>query len=395
MKKRIATLSMTVSLLAGSLFFHAPQAQAAEQKSFTINVEDKEISFTTEPFLKNDRLMVPLRSLSEALGAEVTYDGSTRTATIVKGDITLKLDFTTGKAYKNGNLLAMDPGPQLVNDRTMVPIRWISEAFGNPVSWDQNALTVTVAPTQATLQMRQQVEDILTKSNAATNAKQSYQMNMNIDGTMTDGKDNVALQGNILANYTKNPLAFSFDGNIKVLAGLMSQTVPFKAYLKDGVIYFQDPTTGKWNKTTAMSQAEWNQLVGMLNASGSVQQTEQLEKLLPYYKLVASDDKSYKVSASFDKKGYEKLMELSQQPIDAQAEETLKAFKNMTMVMTIDKQTNLQTGLTLTMEMEDPDSISMKITLTADIQKYDQVPAIVIPQEVLDNAVEVQAPAGL
>lgn len=91
-----------------------------------------------------DRTLVPLRAIFEALGAEVDWDGETRTVTSKKGDIEISLKIGEKTLYKNGEAIEIDVPAQIINDRTMVPVRAISEAYGCEVGWDGGSRTVTI-----------------------------------------------------------------------------------------------------------------------------------------------------------------------------------------------------------------------------------------------------------
>lgn len=88
----------------------------------------------------NDRTMVPMRKIFELLGASVEWDGTNRIVTGTKNDISIKLQIDNKTATKtiNGveeNIL-LDTAPTIVNDRTMVPLRFIAESLDKQVGWD-------------------------------------------------------------------------------------------------------------------------------------------------------------------------------------------------------------------------------------------------------------------
>ena len=94
--------------------------------------------------LIDNRTMVPLRAIFEALGASVEWDGETKTVTSVKDDTTVKLTVGENKLTVNGTEKALDVPGQIVENRTLVPVRAISEAFGCEVGWDAETRTVSI-----------------------------------------------------------------------------------------------------------------------------------------------------------------------------------------------------------------------------------------------------------
>ena len=96
----------------------------------------------------NSRTMVPLRKIFELLGANVEWDNNTRTAFAVKGNTSIKLqiDNPVAEVVENGvnRRIQLDSKPILINDRTMVPLRFISESLGKQVAWDKVEQTAII-----------------------------------------------------------------------------------------------------------------------------------------------------------------------------------------------------------------------------------------------------------
>lgn len=101
-------------------------------------------SYGQNPEILEGRTLVPLRSIFEAMGATVEWDGDTRTATAKRGNVNIKIQIGASEIYKNGTAVAVDVPAQIVNDRTMVPARVIAEAFGADVQWNGNGRTVLI-----------------------------------------------------------------------------------------------------------------------------------------------------------------------------------------------------------------------------------------------------------
>jgi hypothetical protein len=98
-----------------------------------------------EPFIDdNGRTQVPVRFVSEALGAEVGWEGSTKTVTISQGDKEIKIVIGKKDYTINGEKNLMDTEALLKEDRTFVPIRFVSEGLGARVEWDSAVRTVYI-----------------------------------------------------------------------------------------------------------------------------------------------------------------------------------------------------------------------------------------------------------
>lgn len=99
-----------------------------------------------EPYIKNDRTMVPMRRIFEMLGQEVIWDKEERSVTTTQGSRSAKLFIGQTTAYRNGEAIELDVAPEILADkgRTMVPLRFVAEAAGCEVNWDGITRTVII-----------------------------------------------------------------------------------------------------------------------------------------------------------------------------------------------------------------------------------------------------------
>ena len=104
------------------------------------------LQFDIPPIVDTEhgRVLVPMRAIFEALGAEVGWDNGTQTATAVKSDKTVSLQIGSPQMRVNNSTVTLDATPQIVLTRTLVPLRAVSEALGATVSWDQATQTVNI-----------------------------------------------------------------------------------------------------------------------------------------------------------------------------------------------------------------------------------------------------------
>ena len=101
-------------------------------------------SYGQNPKLLNSRTLVPLRSIFETIGAEVEWDNATSTAIVKRNGIEVKIQIGANEIYKNGKAVSVDVPAMILNDRTMIPVRVIAEAFGANVEWNGNGNTVLI-----------------------------------------------------------------------------------------------------------------------------------------------------------------------------------------------------------------------------------------------------------
>lgn len=107
-------------------------------------INDHHLIVPVDPIIENNRTLVPLRAIFEVLGAEVLWDGSTRTVTGIKDNNIIKLQIDNKVATINGKQIELEVPARIVNDSTLVPVRFISESLGALVDWDNQARTVLI-----------------------------------------------------------------------------------------------------------------------------------------------------------------------------------------------------------------------------------------------------------
>ncbi|MBE7050088.1 MAG: copper amine oxidase N-terminal domain-containing protein [Ruminococcaceae bacterium] len=109
-----------------------------------MSVNGKTVPFDQPPVLENGRTLVPLRAIFEALGASVEWDAVAQTVRSVKGNNQISLQIGSATMYVNGTPKTLDVAAKIINGRTLVPVRAVSEAFGGKVEWDQYSQTVVI-----------------------------------------------------------------------------------------------------------------------------------------------------------------------------------------------------------------------------------------------------------
>lgn len=113
-----------------------PEAKG-DKKTITILVNGKEVKTDSPAFIKDGRTMVPVRFISEALGLKVGWDQKTRTVTVGEGASSMKLTIGSKAIVRaDGKKTAIDVAAMIKGGRTMVPIRAIGELSGAKVDWN-------------------------------------------------------------------------------------------------------------------------------------------------------------------------------------------------------------------------------------------------------------------
>jgi len=98
----------------------------------------------TVPVIIQGRTLLPIRAIIEAMGGQVTWNGIIEKVTIFLKNTTITLIVNSNQAVVNGIAKQLDVPPQIINDRTMVPLRFVAENLGAQVIWDDKSQTITI-----------------------------------------------------------------------------------------------------------------------------------------------------------------------------------------------------------------------------------------------------------
>lgn len=141
MSKQNLGRALAVGMLAIACASIAPSPAFAQ--NVTVVVNGQQITFDQPPIERSGRVFVPLRGVFERLGASVVYDNGVINATGNGRNISLRIG--SNVALVDGSQQMLDVAPFVVGDRTLVPLRFVSQALGANVDWNNNTSTVTIA----------------------------------------------------------------------------------------------------------------------------------------------------------------------------------------------------------------------------------------------------------
>ncbi len=130
----------------------------------SVEIDGVKQQYDVMPVIINGRTLVPMRAIFEAFGAEVFWDETNRSVAASKDSVAVLLKIDSDIATLNGSEVTLDSPATIVNGRTLVPVRFVSEALGNNVDWDADTKTVIITSVKG-----ESVEDKLYKELNLTN----------------------------------------------------------------------------------------------------------------------------------------------------------------------------------------------------------------------------------
>lgn len=130
--KKCFVIFLIIALLMG-----IPGAVFAQDSEINVYIDREKVYFPDQqPLINSDnRTLVPVRFVSQGLGAEVKWDGAKQQVSVKQNSKTILLNIGEKNARIDGTEVILDTSASLVNSRTMVPLRFVSECLGAQVRW--------------------------------------------------------------------------------------------------------------------------------------------------------------------------------------------------------------------------------------------------------------------
>ncbi len=317
MKKLLRLLALTAALVL-SLCVTAMAEDTAAADAPAVLVNGQAVEFTDAvPQIVDGRTYIPLRSTFTALGfadADITWDGETRTATAVKGDLTITLTEgeNTVTVTKDGESETLETDAAAYVDaatgRVLVPVRFVAQAAGCNVGWDGNTHTAIIDDTAAILAANTETYSLMERylAYSKTFAGRNYNVTGDYTMDMTMGADDISVTGDYqmltsstAADFTTN-MAFAGQTEGQDLAALFPNGLDFEMRfdMATGVYYLysealneaaQTGATGVWYKMDlaamleqmgAQAGMDYNTLLELSQAAQDMTFAEYLESTL-------------------------------------------------------------------------------------------------------------------
>ena len=220
------------------------------EQQIKILLDGKAVEFDSAPIIDNGRTLVPLRAIFEAMNAEVDWDDATKTVSAARGDIKIKMTIGDNMLYVNGNPVALDVPAKIINSRTMVPVRAISESFGVDVGWNDSAKAVILCDDDFIKRFNKATEN--TSEMFASGSlgftvgtfKGTADVKFGLDflnklGVMQMDMDILMAKNQVVMGFSNEKSIISEDGQITVGEGINIDQI-YSASSLDSLLYVKD-----------------------------------------------------------------------------------------------------------------------------------------------------------
>ncbi len=142
------TTVLFVAILCVSIVYIIWSGSAQAAGNIEVWVNGSALVMDVPPRLEDNRTLIPLRACAEALDAQVDYDAATSRITIQNNRLLLIMTLNSRHAALNGSAILLDVPAKTYNGRTLVPLRFVGEAFQAQVNWigSLNMVQITTSP---------------------------------------------------------------------------------------------------------------------------------------------------------------------------------------------------------------------------------------------------------
>lgn len=136
----------------------------------TAVVDGKLVEADVKPFIQGGRALVPVRAISAALKADVTWDANARTVLITRADRSITLYLDKKEATVDGKTVALDIAPVLKNGRVFLPLRFVSEQLEADVEWQEEGKVVIIDDIQPPVEPEKETDNTTSTTDTSSNS---------------------------------------------------------------------------------------------------------------------------------------------------------------------------------------------------------------------------------
>lgn len=155
---------------------------------------------TTAPYIKNDRTMVPMRFIAEAFGAYVTWDGDKKQVKIQSPEAEIIMTVGLVNYTLNGEQKKTDAAAEIQNDRTFVPLRMIAEAMNKEVEWNSNGV-ILISDIKTEIDAANTLDILKTAKALTPNGEKQYIKGQKMEPTQANAVNVLVSEGDAEAAY--------------------------------------------------------------------------------------------------------------------------------------------------------------------------------------------------
>jgi hypothetical protein len=229
---------MALVLSVVSCWMWSVPVQAAPAPAVRVFVDGAPVVFDVAPVVENGRTLVPVRALSEALGFTVTWDEAERLVSLTRDGVTIVLWIDSTKVLVDDKESHMEVPTRVVNGRTMVPLRFISETLGSHVAWDGTQFAASIMSDSSLREML--IKTLYTPFDQISEG--GFLTTVQIQGAdIPGGSMSINSELTFTSHIYNNEMYVRATTQLPIASAAVSEVAAF-----DGMIYTKASATSAW-----------------------------------------------------------------------------------------------------------------------------------------------------
>ena len=183
----MSRLRIFIAAASAAVFALSPAGALCDGGDIKVLLDGRELSFEVQPQIIGDRTMVPLRTIFEELGADVDWNGEKQTVTAKTDDTEIVMTIGSRIMTVNSRIITLDVPPQIVDDFTLVPVRARVGIIRADVDWDQDSYTVIIETADQSEQEVPEPTEVAEAEPTPTPQQDMYNISYNDEIEYTEG----------------------------------------------------------------------------------------------------------------------------------------------------------------------------------------------------------------
>jgi len=240
----LCLLVILIILITGYSSFAS--GEIIEGPDVDIIINGNRVTFDDVPVYLNNRILLPLRAILRNLGVEdddehIVWNEQEKSVTIFKDSVRIYLKIGNKTAYINGNQVSLDAEPVIYskNQRTYIPVRFVSQTIGKKVAWDASTKTVYIADESR----YESVNDILNKVDTALDGINKAKIDMAMDVNMMTATGEQTFNISMTTEIDKQNKVVKMTS----ILPLRDSSLKFESCYLNNTEYNKNAYTGKWS----------------------------------------------------------------------------------------------------------------------------------------------------
>ncbi len=377
--KKFLAVSFTLVLVMMCFTLSVFAADAITESPGVKVVIDGQIgAYPDTPITVNGRTLLPLRAILTNLGVQnddqhIIWNGSESSVTVIKDSQKIYLKIGSGKAYVNGAEVLLDAAPVIYRNKTYIPARFVAQSLGKKVVWDPATTSVLIREEGE----YNRIKEILEKSNAAMDAINNCSIKLDVSANTAQEGLEVDLGMQFAGAIDKAKKKMHLNMKMSMI-GIDMET---DSYYADNTVYTKNPFTEEWEKEI-LPKAEYDKVFASKN---SIDVLDATDVLCAGLKEVKSQN-SNEILLRGDVFLGELVDRMSQDESTSNA-----VFDRFNLELSIDRSTYRANSIAMDVDFhsaEDSSAEKSNMKMKCEYSGYNSSSEIVVPQDVIKNAVE-------